>query len=138
MNNKGQFLLLALCVLSLLFLTAIPLSRNVLVNIKDQKIFAGKDKAFYLARAGIDKVDWRVNNEGWQGSHSGLNLNDNEIKDLLSNGSGILEFLGDGGFKYIKIIGKNETYIMGFYGKDPNHAKSKIFIKEINKKWQTF
>lgn len=137
MNNKGQFLIIALCLISLLFLSAIPLSQNVFLNIKDSRMFLTKDKAFYLARAGLNKAVWKVKKEGWVGSHS--ELSDSQIKTLLSSpNEGIEEYLGDGGFRYIKIIGQDKIYVMGFCGKDVAGAKSRIFLKGAGGKWRIF
>lgn len=138
MNNKGQFLLITLCILGILLFAAIPLSQNIILGIKNQKVFMNKDKAYFLARAGINKVNWRIKNEGWEGANYSLNFNNNEIKNILSSGNGSIDFLGEGGFKYIKIIGKDEIYVMGFCGKDVNSASSKVFIRQVNGKWRIF
>lgn len=139
MNKNGQFLIIAICVIGLLLLTLLPLSKNIILSFKDVNMFMNKDKAFYLARAGFSKTEWRINNENWQGSCNELNLTDIQIKDLLSNtNEGIEEVLGEGGFRYIKIIGQDKIYVVGFCGNDFNTAKSKIFIKKINKKWKIF
>lgn len=137
MNNYGQFQIIALCLIGLLFLTAIPLSQNIFVNIKDEKMFLARDKAFYLARAGLNKAMWKVKKEDWNGSHG--EINDLEAKKILAiNGEGIEESMGDGGFKYIKTIDQDKIYVMGFCGSSSSKAKSRIFIKGVNSKWKVF
>jgi len=138
MKKHGQALIISLCILGLLILSLIPLGENVLINMKDHKIFMNKDKAFYLARAGLNMADWRIINEGWKGSDEEINLDENEIKNKLYTEDSILEHLGEGGYKYLKAIGKDEIYVMGFVGGDINSTISKIFIKRANNKWKIF
>ena len=111
-KSKGQVLVITLILMTVLCLAIAAVTSMVFSGSKSAELFVDKEKAFYIAEAGIEKAkSILANNEYWftDSPHSP----DDDANWVISGANGSVADLGGGSYKMVRSSGSDIVYSVG-------------------------
>jgi hypothetical protein len=127
-NNKGQILIIVMLIMSALLMAGVLMTRAILSEQFMINMFINKQKAYYLAEAGIEDAKVLIlNNPNWFTDNPHTPDDDSDWIIYLS--TGCIKKLGSGSYKIVRESGKNAVYSVGFIGKNMEQAKARSLIR---------
>ena len=126
-NSKGQALVIVLVVISALLAAGVIFVRVILSERSMAELYVQKEKAFYLAEAGLE--DGRsiiAANPNWFTDNPHTPADD--ANWLIDSAKGSVKQFGGGNYKIVRESGKNIIYSVGYFksGKSVVRAKYNI------------
>jgi len=113
-SSRGQALVIVLVVITALLTAGIIFVRIVLSERSMEELFIQKEKAFYLAEAGLEEgKSMIVLNPNWftDVPHSPAD----DTTWLIDIAKGSIKEFGGGSYKIVKENGKNTIYSIGYF-----------------------
>ena len=113
-KSKGQALVIVLVVITALLAAGIIFVRVVLSERSMEELYSQKEKAFYLAEAGLEEGKSIIAvNPNWftDAPHSPID----DAPWLIDAAKGSIKQFGGGSYKIIRGSGKNIIYSVGYF-----------------------
>jgi hypothetical protein len=135
-RQSGVALITVICVAALVLSFLIYAGRLFVSDLRMVKLMTDEAKVYYLAEAGLQKAKWKLDHEpSWQptdpkytGPSSGLKAW--LIKPKTVGGTeGLVETLGEGGYKIIRPQAGAAIYSVGYLGPDPSVGRALCVLK---------
>ena len=126
-NSKGQALVIVLLMISALMVTGAIFVRIVFSERSMVNLYVQKEKAFYLAEAGLEDGKatvaanpyWFTDNPHSPADDSGW---------LMDSSKGAVSQFGGGSYKVVRESGKNVIYSVGYSGNGRSVVRVKFNI----------
>lgn len=114
-RSKGQALIITLLIISVLLAGGAIFVKIVFSDVSMANLYIQKEKAFYLAEAGLeDGKSMVASNPNWFTDSPHTPADDTGW--LIDVAKGAVEQFGGGSYKIIRESGKNVIYSVGYYG----------------------
>lgn len=126
-NSKGQALIIVLLMISALMVAGAIFVRIVFSERSMVNLYAQKEKAFYLAEAGLEdgkatiaaNPNWFTDNPHSPADDSGW---------LMDSAKGVVSQFGGGSYKIVRESGKNIIYSVGYSASGRSVVRAKMNI----------
>jgi len=113
-SSKGQALVIVLVVITALLAAGIIFVRIVLSERGMEELYIQKEKAFYLAEAGLEEGKSIIAaNPNWFTDNPHSPADDADW--LIDGAKGSIKQFGEGSYKIVRGSGKNTIYSVGYF-----------------------
>jgi hypothetical protein len=113
-SSKGQALIIVLVIITALLAAGIIFVRIVLSERGIEELYIQKEKAFYLAEAGLEEGKAIIAvNPNWFTDNPHSPVDDADW--LIDIAKGSIKQFGGGSYKIIRESGKNTVYSVGYF-----------------------
>jgi hypothetical protein len=113
-SSKGQALVIVLVVITALLAAGIIFARIVLSERSMEELYVQKEKAFYLAEAGLEEGKSMIAvNPNWFTDNPHSPADDSDW--LIDAAKGSIRQFGGGNYKIVRESGKYNIYSVGYF-----------------------
>lgn len=126
-GTKGQAIVIALVIISALLIAAEIFTKIALSEEKITGLYVQKEKAFYLAEAGLeDGKSVLAANPNW--FTDSPHVPPDDVSWIIEGAKGSVKHFGGGSYKIVRESGKNVIYSAGYTGSGRSIVRVKYHI----------
>lgn len=132
-RSKGQILIVTMLIMAALITAGAVFLRNIFTERISEVLFVQKEKAFYIAEAGIEEAKSVIAaNPAWFTDNP--HHPDDDASWLINSAKGTIKQFGGGSYKIVRESGNDSIYSVSSYGQ----GRAVIRVKFIQAPFSTF